>query len=59
MPVAYVVEATRLFSKYTIPEIRLVLILIYTLTVMTIAYNLLASLTLKRADRALRGKGVI
>jgi len=59
MPVAYVVEAARLFSKYIVPEIRIVLILIYILTVMTIAYNLLASLTLRGADRALRGKGVI
>jgi len=59
MPIAYVVEAARLFSKYSVPEIRFVLILIYILTVMTIAYNLLASLTLRGADRALRGRGVI
>jgi len=59
MPVAYVVEAARLFSKYMIPEIRFVLILIYILTVMTLAYNLLASLTLREVNRALRRKGVV
>jgi len=59
MPVSYVVEAARLFTKYMVPEIRLVLILIYILTVMAIAYNLLASLILRGVDRALRRKGVV
>jgi len=59
IPVTYVVEAARLLSKYMIPEIRFVLILIYILTIMTIAYNLLASLTLKGVNKALRRKGVV
>lgn len=59
LPTTYVVEAARLLATYMEPEIRLLLAPIYMLTALALGYNLLASLVLGRAERAVKRKGVI
>jgi len=59
LPTTYVVEAAKLISAYLTPETRLLLTPVYVLTALTFGYNLIASLVIDKAERAVKRKGVL
>ena len=59
MPIRYVVEASRLLALYSIPQLKLFFMTIYMLAFLTIAYNGVATLTIKWFEGKAKTSGAI
>ncbi|KYH42171.1 MAG: hypothetical protein AYL32_000220 [Candidatus Bathyarchaeota archaeon B26-2] len=59
VPVTYVVEATKIVSTYLTSEARMLMVALYMIGLLTVGYNLLATLAMTKVERAIKSKGAL
>jgi len=58
IPITYVVDASKLVATYFIPNISMLLIILYLIGVLAVLYNLIAFMAIGRAEKAVKKAGV-